>query len=80
MVLILGGMLYRYTPTTIAFMPNPGYRYFPSLSEILISCGFIALAVVGYLFTVKRFAILPATYEMSIREGGGKNLRTRHAA
>lgn len=79
-VLMLGGMLYRYTPTTIAFMPNPGYRYFPSVIEILICCGFIALAMVGYLFTVKRFAILPATYEMFIRDGGSKNLKTRQAA
>jgi Ni/Fe-hydrogenase subunit HybB-like protein len=34
--------------------------------ELLISIGFIALAVMGYLFTVKRFAILPATLEMSV--------------
>jgi Ni/Fe-hydrogenase subunit HybB-like protein len=66
-VLMTGGMLYRYTPTTLAFQPGAGYRYFPSVTELLISLGFIALAVVGYLFTVKRFAILPATLEMSIR-------------
>jgi Ni/Fe-hydrogenase subunit HybB-like protein len=65
-VLTIGGMLYRYTPTTIAFQPGEGYQYFPSVIELLISIGFIALAVVGYLFTVKRFAILPATLEMSI--------------
>lgn len=63
--LCFGGMLYRYAPTTLAFMPGPGYRYFPSAIELLISIGFIALGVVGYLFTVKNFAILPATLEMS---------------
>jgi Ni/Fe-hydrogenase subunit HybB-like protein len=78
--IILGGMIYRYTPTTIAFMPSPGYRYFPSVVELLISCGFMALAVVGYLFTVKHFAILPATYEMSLREGENKNIGKRQAA
>lgn len=65
-VLTIGGMLYRYTPTTVAFRPGEGYHYFPSVPELLISMGFIALAVVGYLFTVKRFAILPATLEMSV--------------
>lgn len=65
-ILTLGGMLYRYTPTTIAFRPGTGYHYFPSVPELLISIGFIALAVMGYLFTVKRFAILPATLEMSV--------------
>ena len=66
-VLTLGGMLYRYTPTTIAFQPGEGYTYFPSVAEILMSAGFIALAVVGYLFTVKSFAILPATLDMCHR-------------
>ncbi|HUB77491.1 MAG TPA: Ni/Fe-hydrogenase cytochrome b subunit [Bryobacteraceae bacterium] len=65
-ILTLGGMLYRYTPTTIAFRPGEGYHYFPSVAELLISIGFIALAMVGYLFTVKRFAILPATLDMAV--------------
>lgn len=64
--LTVGGMLYRYTPTTIAFRPGEGYVYFPSVAELAMSFGFIALAVVGYLFTVKHFAILPATLEMSV--------------
>ena len=61
------GMLYRYTPTTIAFQPGENYVYFPSVTEILMSAGFIALAAVGYLFTVKRFAIFPATLDMCTR-------------
>jgi Ni/Fe-hydrogenase subunit HybB-like protein len=69
LVLTLGGLLYRYTPTTIAFQPGEGYHYFPAVPELAISIGLIALAVVGYLFTVKRFAILPSTLEMSILAG-----------
>lgn len=65
-ILTIGGMVYRYNPTTVAFRPGEGYHYFPAVPELLISIGFIALAMVGYLFTVKRFAILPATLEMSI--------------
>jgi len=79
-VLSVGGMLYRYTPTTIAFRPGAGYHYFPSVPELLISIGFIALAVMGYLFTVKRFAILPATLEMSVFAATNKSTRKGQAA
>jgi Ni/Fe-hydrogenase subunit HybB-like protein len=72
-VLALGGLLYRYTPTTIAFRPGVGYHYFPSVPELLISIGFIALAMIGYLFTVKHFAILPATLEMSVLAASTKS-------
>jgi Ni/Fe-hydrogenase subunit HybB-like protein len=61
-------MVYRYAPTTLAFMPGSGYRYFPSVIELLISMGFMALGVIGYLFTVKNFPILPATLEMSLAD------------
>ena len=61
LVLILGGLLYRFTPTSIAFIPLGNYTYFPSVIEILMSVGFTALAVVIFLFAVKRFAILPAS-------------------
>jgi Ni/Fe-hydrogenase subunit HybB-like protein len=68
MALCIGGMLYRYAPTTLAFMPGPGYSYFPSVIELLICLGYICLGVMGYLFTVKNFAILPVTLEMSLQE------------
>jgi len=61
LVLIIGGLLYRFTPTSIAFIPLGNYTYFPSAIEILMSVGFTALAVVIFLFAVKRFAILPAS-------------------
>jgi Ni/Fe-hydrogenase subunit HybB-like protein len=78
--LTLGGMLYRYTPTTLAFRPGAGYHYFPSVPELLISIGFIALAMMGYLFTVKRFAILPATLEMSVLAATTKSTKKGLAA
>src|SRR5271165_5875580 len=56
-----GGMIYRFSPTTLAFRPNPEALYFPATIEILVSLGFISLGVVGSLVAVKRFAILPAS-------------------
>jgi len=56
----LGGMIYRFSPTTLAFRPNPESLYFPSTIEILVSLGFICMGIAGFLFVVKRFGILPA--------------------
>jgi len=56
----LGGMIYRFSPTTLAFRPNPEALYFPATIEILVSLGFICLGVAGFLVAVKRLAILPA--------------------
>jgi len=56
----LGGMLYRFSPTTLAFRPNPEALYFPATIEILVSLGFIAMGIAGFLVAVKRLAILPA--------------------
>ena len=55
-----GGMIYRFSPTTLAFRPNPEALYFPATIEVLVSLGFISLGVVGFLVAVKRLAILPA--------------------
>ena len=50
----LGGMVYRFSPTTLAFRPNPQALYFPATIEILVSLGFIAMGVAGFLVAVKR--------------------------
>jgi Ni/Fe-hydrogenase subunit HybB-like protein len=58
-----GGMIYRFSPTTLAFRPNPESLYFPTAVEILVSLGFISMGIAGFLLVVKRIAILPATLQ-----------------
>jgi Ni/Fe-hydrogenase subunit HybB-like protein len=60
-LLSIGGLFYRFTPTTLAFSPLGDYRYFPSVAEILMSIGFTAMAVAAFLYAVKTYAILPAS-------------------
>ncbi len=60
MLACLGAMLYRFDPTTVAFTGGAGASYFPSLLEILMTLGFVALAFVGFTLAVKLFAVLPA--------------------
>jgi Ni/Fe-hydrogenase subunit HybB-like protein len=56
----LGGMLYRFSPTTLAYMPGAHAMYFPSTIELLIALGFASTGIAIFLVMVKLFAILPA--------------------
>lgn len=55
-----GGILYRFTPTTIAFRAGHPSVYFPKIAELLMCLGYIGLAVVLFIWAARRFAILPA--------------------
>lgn len=61
---IAGGMIYRFVPTTIAFSPVAEARYFPALPELLMTVGFIAVALAAFTVMVKFFAVLPAPLSM----------------
>jgi Ni/Fe-hydrogenase subunit HybB-like protein len=56
---LAGGSLYRLDTSLIAFRPGPQWSYFPSSLEMLVTIGFAALGVMGYIAIVKRFPILP---------------------
>src|SRR5208282_2861832 len=55
----LGGLLFRFIPTTIAFMPARKASYFPAAPELLMTIGYIALGIAAFGLAVKYFAILP---------------------
>jgi Ni/Fe-hydrogenase subunit HybB-like protein len=57
---VLGGLLYRFDPTTLAYKPRAAAFYFPSTIELLICLGFLALAVAGFSMLAKLLPILPA--------------------
>lgn len=58
MLLALGGALYRFDTYLVAFDPGPGWHYFPSVPETLITVGLVAFEVALYIAVVKRFPIL----------------------
>jgi Ni/Fe-hydrogenase subunit HybB-like protein len=58
--MVAGGMVYRYAPPVLAFSAEPMASYTPSVIEILISVGFIAMAWLGFQIAVKLLPILPA--------------------
>jgi Ni/Fe-hydrogenase subunit HybB-like protein len=60
---LAGGALYRLNTFLVAYDPGPGYQYFPSVTEILISVGIVAIQVVAYITIVRKFPILRGTTE-----------------
>ena len=57
-LVLLAGTMYRFDAYIVASNPGPGWTYFPTLPEILITVGLVALEVLVYILLVKRFPIL----------------------
>ncbi len=58
--LLTAGGLYRFNTYIIGFDPGTGWQYFPSVAELLITFGIIAIELMGYAWFVKRLPVLPA--------------------
>ncbi len=56
----LGGMLYRFAPTTLVYRSGNAAFYFPSVIELLIGIGFVSLAIAAFSILAKILPILPA--------------------
>jgi Ni/Fe-hydrogenase subunit HybB-like protein len=54
----LAGGLYRFDTYLVAYDPGPGWHYFPTVPELFITLGIVALEVAIYIALVKRFPIL----------------------
>ena len=60
MLLLIGGGMYRIGVYNVGFSPGPEYHaYFPSLLEFLITVGFVAIEILGYMVLVKLTPVLP---------------------
>jgi Ni/Fe-hydrogenase subunit HybB-like protein len=60
-MIILAGTLYRFDAYMVAFDPGPGWSYFPSIPETLITLGLVALEILVFITLVKKFPILSGT-------------------
>ena len=58
LAILAGGILYRFDTYILAYDPGPGWSYFPSVLEILVTAGFVAAEVMIYLVVVRRFPVL----------------------
>ena len=56
---MLSGILLRLNGFLIAFDTGPGWSYFPSVPELLVTFGIFAAEVFGYIYITRRFPVLP---------------------
>ena len=67
MLLLFAGSIYRFNTYLIAFNPGPGWHYFPSVQEIFITVGLVALELAVYIAAVKTFPILGGQVPVTAR-------------
>ncbi len=60
-MIILSGTLYRFDAYMVAYNPGPGWSYFPSIPEIVITLGLVAVEILVFILLVKQFPILSGT-------------------
>ena len=62
LLMMVGGSMYRFDTFLVGFRPGPGWSYFPSVPEMLVTFGLVAFEVMAYLFIVKKFPILHSAH------------------
>jgi Ni/Fe-hydrogenase subunit HybB-like protein len=62
-LLMLGGAMLRLNGFLIGYETiidgSGGFRYFPTLAEIIVTAGMFAIEVLGYIIITRRFPVLP---------------------
>ncbi len=56
--MLIAGAAYRFDAFLITYNPGPGYSYFPSVPEIMITLSIISLELMLYLIFVKKLPVL----------------------
>jgi Ni/Fe-hydrogenase subunit HybB-like protein len=59
LAIMVGGSLLRLNGFLIGYDAGPGWSYFPSLTEVLVTVGIFAIEIVGYIVITRRFPVLP---------------------
>jgi Ni/Fe-hydrogenase subunit HybB-like protein len=60
--MLLAGALYRFNAFLITMSPGPGFSYFPSVPELMVTLGIIAIEIMAYLALVKLLPVLPKAH------------------
>jgi Ni/Fe-hydrogenase subunit HybB-like protein len=61
--LMAAGFILRINSYLVGYETGPGWHYFPSVPEIMVSIGMIALEVLGYIVLVRYLPILSGNNE-----------------
>jgi len=56
--MLFAGSLYRFNAFLLTYDPGPGYSYFPSVGEIMVTVGIVAFEIMAYIVLVKTLPVL----------------------
>ncbi|MET0105290.1 MAG: Ni/Fe-hydrogenase cytochrome b subunit [Sedimenticola sp.] len=56
--MLLAGALYRFNAFLFTLDPGPGYSYFPSVPEIMVTVGIVAFEIMAFIVLVKTLPVL----------------------
>ena len=71
LILILQGAVYRFNTYLVAFQPGPNWSYFPSVSETMITVGFVAVEIAAYITIVRVFPVFGGIHQPHARRTPG---------
>jgi Ni/Fe-hydrogenase subunit HybB-like protein len=57
--MLLAAVLYRIDAYLVGYDTGPGWHYFPAVPEIMITIGIVAFEILGYIYFVRFFPVLP---------------------
>ncbi len=75
-MMLLGGTLYRVNCYLIGYDAGPGWHYFPSVGEILVTLGIFSIEIILYIVFVKQ---LPVLHRVEPRESDSRHAPLRTA-
>jgi Ni/Fe-hydrogenase subunit HybB-like protein len=58
-LLMLGGFMLRINGFLIGYETGPGWHYFPSVPELMVTIGLIAFEILAYIVFVRMLPVLP---------------------
>jgi Ni/Fe-hydrogenase subunit HybB-like protein len=63
--ILLSGAMYRFDSYLVAFKPGPGWAYFPSVAETVITLGLVCMEILVFIWLVRSFPFLSGTSPMA---------------
>lgn len=59
MAMALAGILYRIDAYLVAYHTGPGWHYFPSLGELVVTAGLVAFEILAFIIAIRVLPVMP---------------------
>jgi Ni/Fe-hydrogenase subunit HybB-like protein len=69
-LLAFAGALYRFDTFLVAFQPGEHWSYFPSVGEITVTAGLVAMEILAYIAIIHYFPIMSGAHVAAAEKAG----------